>query len=1127
VIIDQRSNAKKYPPKDGETLEDIAKQESTPDNKLTSAILARFNWGTDDPDTVDELMRDELGCYKRTPDKRFALSADAKPRKDLLIPQPLKKSGFATNKSHAIRVKSFAAPPQQFAACTRVNGVCFEYDQSFIRPEVVDDLQTLNDLAEKNPDAKLAIFGHTDKAGDEKYNKGLSERRAQSTYAFITNDADAWEKLYNDEHWGIKSIQAILKDLGEEFDPGPVDGIEGPKTKEAVKKYQQARGLTVDGIAGPVTRKKLFAEYMTSKHDVKINPDRFMDPKLAGCGEFNPIVDTEDACETNRRVTFFFFNKDRLPNLPCKLGDLAPCKKQTSQPLPRHKDSFHCSFFDSIAKKCSKESGIPLVVKSLALAAVEDHFAPSKEKLVITYRLQGYAALDVTLKITSDHYPANPIFEMKLDAGQKTDGEHKFEWDGKTTCTDGPLKGGKYIHPLYAPYKVVLESVGPASNILEFKVLYGDLTLEKGPWIADGSSPKEDEEIAWRRYQLNELGYFGGPFTNDEAETPFQKECLERAIRYYKCSNGEFLKQCLEDETISSAVDADPDNKSIYDYLDEKPDQFDDLLKSELKKGSSKRADYFKADTEFFTKKDKTAKFLVPSFYYEKKSQFNAIGENRYDEDARRFNDPFIPILVKVRLLNKKDEKVEAPDAVGPAKIAWRVEDSDEQGMEARYKIDVRHDPAQPSDDKCRLKYMKDVQTWIAANAKFSNETALKKNCPGSIGGKTDLEKIFLSYQPFALDKPDKLPRTEAYADATTQWKALVGKTGVNFSPSKIAGDSYRIIADLDFTNLPNAEDLKKWHKADASGRDACRAETGEVFIWREDSFTRIVRWPGLAIADLQLDQIRLYYEQCYIDMKVPGNDDFVDITSVISNSEYQDLISVFQPKNLEAQLTAITGADDAERITDDATPGSIKFLFIPIAKKFKLTRDCLYGRDVPAQEDLSGAHYESALQMLFYNRTDGFVYKVSRPMAKLVAQKLRPQVPRGHLVVAFRPHRAVDILKNGSDPSQGYHKQGYRARFVSMGLADGIVTYDLGDGDRRGFVVTHEFGHHNFMYHHEAASDTHPTHHDTTDHNCTMSYNNGVTAFAEGAYNPLFCGKCNLRLRGWKVTGADIPAHS
>lgn len=53
----------------------------------------------------------------------------------------------------------------------------------------------------------------------------------------------------------IKAIQTKLKSLG--YYKGVVDGIFGSYTLAAVKLYQKAKGLAVDGVVGPVTAKAL------------------------------------------------------------------------------------------------------------------------------------------------------------------------------------------------------------------------------------------------------------------------------------------------------------------------------------------------------------------------------------------------------------------------------------------------------------------------------------------------------------------------------------------------------------------------------------------------------------------------------------------------------------------------------------------------------------------------------------------------------------------------------------------------------------------------------------------------------------------------------------------------------
>ena len=46
----------------------------------------------------------------------------------------------------------------------------------------------------------------------------------------------------------VKQLQTLLKAAG--FTPGSIDGVFGKYTLAAVKDFQQAKGLTVDGIAG-------------------------------------------------------------------------------------------------------------------------------------------------------------------------------------------------------------------------------------------------------------------------------------------------------------------------------------------------------------------------------------------------------------------------------------------------------------------------------------------------------------------------------------------------------------------------------------------------------------------------------------------------------------------------------------------------------------------------------------------------------------------------------------------------------------------------------------------------------------------------------------------------------------
>ena len=54
-----------------------------------------------------------------------------------------------------------------------------------------------------------------------------------------------------------RGVQAALVQLG--YDPGPVDGVMGPRTRAAVVEFQRSAGLVADGVVGAATRGALTA----------------------------------------------------------------------------------------------------------------------------------------------------------------------------------------------------------------------------------------------------------------------------------------------------------------------------------------------------------------------------------------------------------------------------------------------------------------------------------------------------------------------------------------------------------------------------------------------------------------------------------------------------------------------------------------------------------------------------------------------------------------------------------------------------------------------------------------------------------------------------------------------------
>jgi hypothetical protein len=216
---------------------------------------------------------------------------------------------LTTGQPHLIRVGSRSQ-------VARVLGKAFSKNKSFLVPGTLTGLKRvralLQKLVERSP-RNVLVVGHCDTTGDDAVNDPLSLERATNTIAYLVDDPEPWLKMYTTEvpfvrRWGEEEDAAMLSTALGDIDPPPAD---------PVREFQSSRGLQVDGIAGPVTRRQLIVEYMQRDDppfselalDVKFTPH--------GCGEHFPLDESGRKVDSarpdnkddplDRRVEFYVF----------------------------------------------------------------------------------------------------------------------------------------------------------------------------------------------------------------------------------------------------------------------------------------------------------------------------------------------------------------------------------------------------------------------------------------------------------------------------------------------------------------------------------------------------------------------------------------------------------------------------------------------------------------------------------------------------------------------------------------------------------------------------------------------------------------------------------------------------
>lgn len=262
------------------------------------------------------------------------------------LKQPLQ---FPTGASHLLKVQCNTA----YLLC--MGDVHFHKDSAVLLPDSVPNGQEPDGdpntglallrgcylQAKNNPSQKLLVVGHTDTTGSRSHNLALSKRRADSVLFTLLGDRTEWAKVCQAKNI-VQDEQEILRWIASEFgwacDPGPVDGSKGPRTKRAIKAFQERYNevmdgsMTVDGVVGILTWEAFFDFYLLRLKMMLDTDDdgleamrkqlRFVDDgkKSVGCGECHPIEGARKdnyPSTANRRVDMLFFDPGQEPKLDC------------------------------------------------------------------------------------------------------------------------------------------------------------------------------------------------------------------------------------------------------------------------------------------------------------------------------------------------------------------------------------------------------------------------------------------------------------------------------------------------------------------------------------------------------------------------------------------------------------------------------------------------------------------------------------------------------------------------------------------------------------------------------------------------------------------------------------------
>ncbi len=240
-------------------------------------------------------------------------------------------------------------------------------------------------------------------------------------------------------------------------------------------------------------------------------------------------------------------------------------------------------------------------------------------------------------------------------------------------------------------------------------------------------------------------------------------------------------------------------------------------------------------------------------------------GFERYRE--RWKDEPVIPVYAEVKILDSGNRPVRLKGPLGPARILWDWKGSSAMdGIEGPSKAYV----------EAALDYEVEAPGARGASSKPRGST----NCHAIHGGKRgdpEGSPVFTSLGPFSSASCSQ--RRWALFSGGGGTEELLGNSGVQFRPGRIAGDTYELRAHLVHptrdSKPPEAWDTHKFTPDEL--RQATQeagllvASTGKILLRRVVHLSGYIK-KTQDIADIQFDEVAALYQPAQIVLrKAPG----------------------------------------------------------------------------------------------------------------------------------------------------------------------------------------------------------------------------------------------------------------